>query len=90
MKMVQNSVFQGGKLFLGAQKSLSLANFFLPPIYGLQKLKPKSMDFHSFFQISMKMVKNSIFQGGKLILGGKENFELSKLFSPTHGMGLRS
>ena len=38
----------------------------------------------------MKMVKNSVFQGGKLILGAKENFELSELFSPTLGMGLRS
>jgi len=28
----------------------------------------------------MKMVKNSVFQGGKLIHGAKENFELSELF----------
>ena len=30
----------------------------------------------------MKMVKNSVFQGGKLILGAKENFELSEFFFP--------
>ena len=27
----------------------------------------------------MKMVKNSIFQGGKLILGAKQNFDYSEL-----------
>jgi len=66
MKIVKDSVFQGGKLILWAKENFELSErFFSHPWYGPQKLISKLSGINSYLRISMEIVKNSVFQDGK-------------------------